>query len=245
MNFQLVTLKTSDGILLRYPLNFLARNCVAIKAATEEDFRDGISPPFTSSQFNLFLELLETRDVLLKDEETLEALRVADYLGLQLKPSELHKMVNGLKIEKIDQFDEFLIASGHEELSVAAMIHLLTHLQEFSEFKGLTLLERFDRFLKAMTISKPLTGIEVFKLLLPLVPQRLMYYLIDFPLIDILAMEPNTIGMMSGIGRVIRRQFFKDAPPLEGEGPDAGPLDGIANMLAGALNPRPQPNGNE
>ena len=174
---RLLTIRTSDGVEIQYPLNFLKGTCTTIDEALAEALDGDIEVPFTSGQFDSFLELLETRRLPSSIEAVFASLEIADYMALRLTQTELQTLLIKLDLDGLEQADEFLAEAGFKELSPKAIHHLLSHKTDLISFKGLTAKKRLDRFCTIVLAKEKLKGIELIGLLVPVVPQILRCHL--------------------------------------------------------------------
>jgi arsenate reductase-like glutaredoxin family protein len=193
MNFQLLTIETGDGCSLQYPQKFLADNCQCIADLVELNLErdDNFKIPFTREEINAFLGLLQTRRALSTKEDTLKALRVADYLLMNLTNSELNQIVADLSQTKISEFltdsleqvDEFVKTNGHLELNIPGLIQALENPASLRNFTGLTRVERYDRLLDFIELpidedAKDITLKELLNQFIKILPYHVRWYII-------------------------------------------------------------------
>jgi len=186
MNLQLLTIQTSDGLSFQYPQKFLSDNCPYISDFLEEQMKGNLELPFTSEEMNAFLELLQTRRRLSSEAETLNALRVADYVRMDLTKAELNQIVADLSPagreeclkEGIEQIDEFLKTRGYSELNMAALIDALENPDLLQSFVGPTREERYDRLLDFVKDAEEFTLHELIDACLKIFPYGIRSYLL-------------------------------------------------------------------
>ena len=247
MNYRLLSLKTSDDLTIQYPLNFLARNCDLISGAVAENLDRGnvIPLPFTSDEMNLFFELLETRKPLPSIEATIRALEIANYMGFNLDRSELNCLLWELKrtfgIDNIEQADEFLMGLGYKKIDISALIHVLTHRHELSEFTGPTPKERYQRFVAAFNAKPKWSHNEMFELALPVIPEPLKHHVMSLidsgeRLVPNEEIPDNFMGPLKMLLNIAQNFLFKEEAPAP-QAPQASPAPALnIGALLGRLN---------
>lgn len=185
MNYQLASIKLEDDLTIQYPLNFLVQKCDYFKDLQSEDFdlKKDIGLPYTSKDFNLFLEFLQTEKPLDTIEETITALTIADFLRMNIDDSQLYLMVCQLEaqmdyVNDWMQLDQFVQQQGYSDIHMASLIHALENLTAFKNFEGLSFAERYDQLLTHLDTAENATAQEIVKELLPILPHIFKWYIL-------------------------------------------------------------------
>ena len=171
MAHQLVLFQTSDGLFVSYPLRPLRKRCDLIKGLFEDDSnRDPvIELRYSSQELEWFFTLLETGSIDGGDLKHMDAaLRVADFMGLNLSEMRLAKLLEELDVDH--KGEEFLKTAGYKELSIPALQHLINNRNELESFVVVPILARYWATVEALCDRPTQKGHEIVDALVELLP---------------------------------------------------------------------------